>query len=267
MLKTISSHGTDSGFNEPNLSEPVLMQKLLATKRKILKVNLSKDANGDKFDDEINDILDSNENSNEPLEISESSSSRETSINVNDSLKHRTSDISLTTELPKLNLTNSGFLGKPVPRKSNGNKLKLKSTKNRHASGGLQIDHFYDKTIDKKTEIPQHGENSEELSNAIDKILSNSKISLTKETKSCFEVEEDIEEVKIVEEMSSPIYRRATPRKTKKLDPDTPEGESGILDLLEDDPQEGQEKGTCPICSNLFLQSVLERHASDCLGN
>jgi len=260
MLKTISSHGTDIGSNESNLSEPVLMQKLLATKRKILKVNLSKDANGDKVVDEIDDIFDSNENSNEPLEISESSSSRETSVNVNDSLKHGSSDISLTNELPKLNLTNSGFLGKPVPRKSNGNKLKLKSTKNRQASGGLQIDHFYDKTIDKKTEVPQHGENSEELSNAIGKILSNSK--------SCFKVDEDNEEVKIVEEMSSPIYRRATPRKNKKLNPDTQEGELGILELLgEDDPQDGQEKGTCPICSNLFLQSELERHASDCLGN
>jgi len=277
MLKTISSHGTVCGANSSNLSEPVTMQKLLATKRKILKVNLSKDSNGDKLvDDEIEDILDSNENSNEALVITDSSSSRETSINDAPKNEFSSSDISLGCDLRNLNSMNgensaSGFLSKPVLKTTtagNGNRLKLKTTKKKQASGGgLRIDHFYDRAFDNKMKIP-----NPELTDAIGKILSNPKINLTKEDGSCFEDDEDdeggSEEVKIVEEMSSPIYRRTTPRKNLKLNPDNHEGASRILELLEEnDPEEKEDQGTCPICSNLFLKSEIERHASDCHGN
>ena len=270
MLKTISSHGTVCGANSSNLSEPVTMQKLLATKRKILKVNLSKDSNGDKLvDDEIEDILDSNENSNEALVITDSSSSRETSINDAPKNGVSSSDISLGVDLRNLT-SKSGFLSKPVLKTTTGTgkRLKLKPTKKKQASGGgLQIDHFYDRASDNKMKIP-----NPELTDAISKILSNPKINLTKEDGSCFEDDEDdegdTEEVKIVKEMSSPIYRRTTPRKNLKLNPDNHEGASRILELLEEnDPEEKEDQGTCPICSNLFLKSEIERHASDCHGN
>jgi len=270
MLKTISSHGTVCGANSSNLSEPVTMHKILATKRKILKVNLSKDSNGDKLvDDEIEDILNSNENSNEALVITDSSSSRETSINDAPKNGFSSSDISLGLDLRNLT-SKSGFLSKPVLKTTTGTgkRLKLKPTKKKQASGGgLQIDHFYDRASDNKKKIPNL-----ELTDAIGKILSNPKINLTKEDGSCFEDDEDdegdTEEVKIVEEMSSPIYRRTTPRKNLKLNPDNHEGASRILELLEEnDPEEKEDQGTCPICSNLFLISEIERHASDCHGN